>query len=98
MMSGSAVVDTYNSSGFGTKRNPPIVAVYSKLRHSEIMQFQSIAYSLDGGKTYTAYSGNPVIDISNTEFRNPQVFWHGPTGKWIMAVTLAEATKVRLYG
>ncbi|MXN91672.1 levanase precursor [Flavobacterium sp. Sd200] len=98
MMSGSAVVDYNNTSGFGTKSNPPIVAIYSELRHSDIMQFQSVAYSLDGGNTFTAYDKNPVIDINNTEFRDPQVFWHEPTKKWIMAVALAEATKVRLYG
>jgi sucrose-6-phosphate hydrolase SacC (GH32 family) len=98
MMSGSAVVDTDNTSGFGNKGNPPIVAVYSELRHSDIMQFQSVAYSVDGGNTFRPYDKNPVIDINNTEFRDPQVFWHEPTKKWVMAVALAEATKVRLYG
>lgn len=97
MMSGSAVVDQDNTSGFGTKSNPPIVAIYSELRHSDIMQFQSVAYSLDGGKSFIPYGNNPVIDIHNTEFRDPQVFWHAPTKKWIMAVALAEATKVRFY-
>lgn len=97
MMSGSAVVDINNTSGFGTKENPPIVAIYSELRHSDIMQFQSISYSIDGGKTFLAYEKNPVIDINNTEFRDPMVFWHKPTNKWIMAVAMAEDTKVRFY-
>lgn len=98
MMSGSAIVDRNNTSGFGTLDHPPIVAVYSELRHSDIMQFQSLSYSTDGGRTFTPYSGNPVLDINNTEFRDPMVFWHEPTKKWIMAVAMAADTKVRFYG
>lgn len=98
MMSGSAVFDKNNTSGFGTKDNPPIVAIYSELRHKDIMQFQSVSYSLDGGKTFTPYKNNPVIDINNTEFRDPTVFWYAPEEKWIMIVAMAAETKVHFYG
>ena len=36
------------------------------------MQAQALAYSLDGGLTWTKYAGNPVLDIGSTNFRDPQ--------------------------
>ncbi len=58
--SGSAVVDDDNTSGFGRNGKPPMVAVYTS--RTETDQHQSIAYSIDRGRTWTKYSGNPVID------------------------------------
>ena len=98
MMSGSSVIDWNNSSGFGSNDEPPIVAIYSELRHKDFIQQQSVGYSNDGGGTFIPYKGNPVIDINNTEFRDPMVFWHKPTQKWVMAVALAGECKVRFYG
>ncbi len=94
--SGSAVVDGDNTSGFGRNGKPPMVAVYTS--RTETDQHQSIAYSIDRGRTWTKYSGNPVIDIDEAAFRDPKVFWHKQTKKWIMAVVLANRRKVRFYG
>ena len=96
-MSGSAVVDRNNTSGFGSPSDPPIVAVYSMLRHSDRRQMQGIAYSNDHGTTFTPYSGNPVIDIGSTSFRDPQVFWHEPTQQWVMVVALSGKRRVSFY-
>jgi sucrose-6-phosphate hydrolase SacC (GH32 family) len=96
-MSGSAVVDWNNTSGFGSPSDPPVVAVYSMLRHSDRRQMQGIAYSNDQGKTFTPWSGNPVIDIGSTSFRDPQVFWYEPDQKWVMVVALSGQRKVRFY-
>ena len=60
MYSGSAVFDKDNTSGFGTKTNPPIVYAYTADRSER--EVQCIAYSLDGGMTLHKYEGNPVID------------------------------------
>lgn len=96
-MSGSAVVDENNTSGFGIDGNPPLVAVYSALRIKDGRQFQCIAWSNDEGKTWTQYNKNPVIDIGSNEFRDPQVFWYEPSKKWIMIVALSSMQKVRFY-
>ena len=50
--SGSAVVDLKNTSGFGTTKNPPIVAIYTNHNSKEEKMAQkisksNIAYSLD---------------------------------------------------
>ncbi len=96
--SGSAVVDHANTTGFGSPGNPPMVAVYTRFDRETAIQSQAIAYSLDNGRTWTEYAGNPVIDIDSTEFRDPKVFWYEPEERWIMAVVLAEQHKVRFYG
>ena len=98
IFSGSAVVDWKNSSGFGKDGRPPLVAVYTGFRTTDRVQFQCIAYSNDKGRTWTKYSGNPVIDINSTDFRDPKVQWHEATRRWIMTVSLSAEHKVRFYG
>jgi fructan beta-fructosidase len=94
--SGSAIVDWRNTSGFGAHGAPPLVAVYTG--HSENEQTQNIAYSTDRGRTWTKYRGNPVIAIGSREFRDPKVFWHEPSKRWIMVTVLSDLHKVRFDG
>ena len=96
IFSGSAVVDWRNTSGFGDEVNPPLIAIYTG--HSATEQTQHIAYSLDAGRTWTKYAGNPVIAIGSRNFRDPKVFWHEATGRWIMVTVLADQHRVRFYG
>ncbi len=94
IFSGSAVIDWNNTSGFQTGAEPPMVAIYTGAHG---IQDQRIAYSNDRGRTFTNYSANPVIDIGSNDFRDPKVFWHEPTGKWVMIVALSAQKKIRLY-
>jgi fructan beta-fructosidase len=67
IFSGSAVVDINNTSGFGKKGQVPLVAIYTS--HDQKgeqagrndFQNQSVAYSLDNGKTWIKYNANPVL-------------------------------------
>jgi fructan beta-fructosidase len=95
IFTGSAVIDLRNSSGFGRNGVPPMVAVYTG--NSQGLQTQNLAYSNDRGRTWTKYPRNPVIDIHEAEFRDPMVFWHQPSQRWIMTVSLAKAHKIRFY-
>lgn len=95
--SGSAVVDWHNTSGFGQNGQPPMVAVYTGMRVADGRQFQCIAYSNDKGRTWTKYSGNPVLDIGSDNFRDPKVQWFEPTESWLMTVSLSAMHKVRFY-
>ena len=95
--SGSVVFDQTNSSGLGTRDNPPLVAVYTSYLKSNGTQRQALAYSLDDGKTWTKYAGNPVIDIGSKNFRDPKVFWYAPTHSWRLAVALSDQEKVSIY-
>jgi fructan beta-fructosidase len=95
--SGCAVVDWQNSSGFGTDDEPPLVIVYTGHRDQPAVQDQRLAYSTDRGRTWTLHAHNPVLEIGARDFRDPKVFWHAPTRRWVMIVTLSRAQKVQIY-
>ena len=101
IFSGSAVVDWNNTSGFGQEGKPPLIAIFTHhLMEGEKagrndFQYQSIAYSLDKGRTWTKYEGNPVIPNPGIrDFRDPKVFWHEPTQHWIMIFAAADQVKI----
>ncbi len=46
-----------------------------------------LAWSNDGGASWHDYPGNPVANPTRgTNPRDPCVFWHEPTKKWILAI------------
>ena len=61
-------------------------------------QQQSIAYSTDGGRNFTRYANNPVIKNDDDNLRDPKVFWHQPTRKWVMALAKGWKMGVEFYG
>jgi fructan beta-fructosidase len=76
--SGSAVVDNKNTSDWGRNGKPPLVAAFTSTGRGEC-----IVYSLDNGRTWTEFEGNPVVKHQG---RDPRLLWHEPTKQWIMAV------------
>jgi fructan beta-fructosidase len=102
IFSGSAVVDKNNTSGFGKNGQVPLVAIFTQhdeaamKKGSKSFQNQSIAYSLDEGKTWTKYKNNPVLRSPGlVDFRDPKVAWNTAANKWIM--TLAVADRIHFY-
>ena len=84
--SGSAVVDKYNTTGFQGGDEKPIVCIYTsaggKTPWSKKKPFtQSIAYSIDKGRTFTKYIGNPVQEEIELMNRDPKVIWYQPTNQ-----------------
>ena len=104
VFSGSAVVDWHDTSGFGVGGLPPLVAIFTY--HDPVraqagmndQESQGIAYSTDRGRTWTKYAGNPVLPNveRHADFRDPSVFWHEGTKRWVMV--LAVHDHVELYG
>src|SRR6516162_545179 len=99
IFTGSAVVDSNNTSGFLTGHpDQALVAIYTL--NQPTREVQNVAYSLDNGLTYTNYSGNPVLNSptgDNPNFRDPKVFFYAPTNSWIMTVALPRAHQVLIY-
>ncbi|WP_435358005.1 glycoside hydrolase family 32 protein [Emticicia sp. SJ17W-69] len=97
--SGSAVVDSLNTTGFfekGVKNG--IVAIYTShidKKGQGLAQHQSLAYSSDKGRTWKFYDKNPVLDIGLKDFRDPSVFWH--EGKWRMIVVKPLEYTAQIY-
>lgn len=78
VQSGTCVIDYANTSGLSPdKNNPPMVAFWSRFDNRS----QCLSYSLDKGRTWKHYEKNPLFIFPE---RDPKVFWHEPTKKWVM--------------
>ena len=88
IFSGSCVVDHENTAGFG---KGAVVAFYTSAGES---QTQSMAYSTDNGRTFTKYEGNPVLSANAPDFRDPKVFWHKETQRWIMVLAVGQEMQI----
>ncbi|MDB5146409.1 MAG: glycoside hydrolase family 32 protein [Mucilaginibacter sp.] len=102
IFSGSAVVDSSNTSGFGKKGKIPLVAIFThhdpkgEKEGTDKFQNQSLAYSLDNGNIWTKYKGNPVLENPGIkDFRDPKVMWYAKEKKWLM--TLATKDHITFY-
>lgn len=93
LFSGSAVYDTTNTSGFGSAKNSPLVAMYTShysenttlpngTKVEEGTQSQSIAYSIDKGNTWNFYSGNPVIRSPPVKYASEYKNFRDPKVFW----------------
>lgn len=102
IFSGSAVIDLHNTSGLGADGTAPWVAIFThhdgeaeKAGRIE-REHQSLAYSLDEGRTWQKYAGNPVLPNPGTQdLRDPKVFWHASTRRWVMS--LASGDHIAFY-
>lgn len=91
--SGSAVVDTKNSAGFGKNA---VVAIVTQPSADGGKQEQYLWYSTDKGKTFKSYSDQPVLPNPGVkDFRDPKIIWDDHADKWVML--LAEGTKIGFY-
>jgi fructan beta-fructosidase len=85
--SGTSVIDRDNVAGFG--RNAFLI-FYTAFDPGTHKQVQCIAYSTDSGRTFTRYSGNPVLDtgaeVGSSDTRDPKVFWYEPTRRWVLVL------------
>jgi len=100
MFSGSAVIDHENTAGYNQGKLPAMVVAYTA--HSSERQVQGIAYSLDNGRTFTKYEGNPVIDSkekwNSHDTRDPKVFWYEPGGHWVMVLNERDGHSIYTSG
>lgn len=93
IFSGSCVVDHNNTAGFG---KGAVVAFYTSAKATPWgdVQSQSMAYSLDNGKTFTKYEGNPILTSSERDFRDPKVFWYAPGKHWVMMLAVGQHMEI----
>jgi fructan beta-fructosidase len=99
VFSGTVVVDAANTSGLAPAgfSGTLLVALFTGFDRATAVQSQHLAYSLDGGHQFIRYDGNPVLDIGSKEFRDPKVFWHAPTQRWVMLLVRALEQQVVVY-
>jgi sucrose-6-phosphate hydrolase SacC (GH32 family) len=92
--SGSAVVDWNNTAGFATGDENTIVAMYTDAGNPFT---QCITYSNDRGRTWTKYTGNPVLPHINGGNRDPKMIWFEPAKQWVMALYLDHKNDYALF-
>lgn len=90
---GSTVIDKNNTASFGANAMIPIYTM-----GGGAIQKQGLSYNTnDAYSSFQYYKGNPVLDIGNSDFRDPTVFWYAPQSKWVMAISLATERKIQFY-
>ena len=91
---GSTVIDTANTAGFGAGA---LITLVTMPAPDAGGQNQSCALwcSLDGGASFTFYGIVMPNFPGHKDFRDPAVFWHDPTSRWVM--TLSEEGKIGIY-
>lgn len=90
VFSGNCVVDKDNTAGFG---KDAVIAMYTSAGASQV---QSLAHSEDNGKTFKYYNGSPVIP-NPSEARDPNMFWHEPTRKWVLVLAHSLEKEMQIY-
>ncbi|ATY66193.1 beta-fructofuranosidase [Cordyceps militaris] len=99
IFSGSAVTDPNNTSGFFPSQKNGVVAIYTLAEYGEDgspgPQTQAIAYSHDGGYTFTPYQGNPVISSNSSQFRDPKVIWY--KDHWVLVIAYAQEYEIGIF-
>lgn len=93
IFSGSAVIDVNNTSGFFPDQDNGVVAIYTL--NTPTAEVQEIAYSRDGGFTFTRYAGNPVLTDNSTQFRDPKLIRYGDY--WVMVVAYAQDLTIGIF-
>ena len=84
LWSGNGVVDTANVTGLKSGDDDPILVFAGT-------NGVTVHYSLDGARTFQTYGGGrEVIDTGGVESRDPKVFWHEPSRRWVLVLYTAE--------
>jgi fructan beta-fructosidase len=94
IFSGSAVVDENNTAGFQTGDEKTLLAFYTNAEKQG--QIQSLAYSVDKGRTWKKYDQNPILrhNPDTPDFRDPKVFWFSPENKWVMILAVQDVVEI----
>lgn len=97
--SGSVIVDERNDSGFAIPgQNPPMLAFFTIFDSNGTgHQAPGLAVSYDYTR-FGYYDQNPLIIHEEKGFRDPHVFYHAESGRYIMAIAIADQRKVGFYG
>jgi sucrose-6-phosphate hydrolase SacC (GH32 family) len=82
---GSGVVDTNNTAGFGA--GSIVVLATQPTNGNAYQQEQYLWYSTDGGTTFTAYGAPVITNPGNSNwFRDPKIVWDSANNNWVAVI------------
>ena len=97
IFSGTAAVDYPNSLRKNTAKEKAIVAYFTHAQNDKQDKFyQAAAYSVDRGRTFELIdNGGPMVPNQGFDRgeRDPKIFWHAPTQKWVLILWIKRADK-----
>ena len=99
IFTGSVVIDHNDTSGLCKPASECLIAIYTGDSNSKEghRQTQNLAYSLDDGRSWSKYTGNPILNLQLTDFRDPDVSWDEARQRWTMSVALPQKHIISFY-
>ncbi|WP_082574143.1 GH32 C-terminal domain-containing protein [Cellulomonas sp. Root137] len=101
LWSGSAVVDTAGTAGFGAGAVIMLVTQMDHPTPAQILdasgpQAQFLWYSTDGGRNFRPHGEAPVIpNGGRRDFRDPKIVWDADRGRWVALI--AEGQRIGFW-
>jgi sucrose-6-phosphate hydrolase SacC (GH32 family) len=92
-VAGCVVIDSMNVSGLQQKEEKAMLIFYSDSKGD-----QNLALSNDKGATWSKYAKNPIISSPGEDAHDPKVFYHSPTGKWVLALFRGQGADTKAAG
>lgn len=96
IFSGTAAVDVDDTLGVQEGDTKTLVAAFTFAKHPF---YQALAYSTDRGRTFTLWNDGKAI-VPNQGYdpgeRDPKIFWHEPSHKWVMVLWVKQAQPGRV--
>ncbi|WP_066520314.1 glycoside hydrolase family 32 protein, partial [Sphingobium cloacae] len=72
-----------------------LIAIYTGHNPGAKLQSQYLAYSNDRGRTWTVHG--EVLSVGSPEFRDPKIFWHAPSNRWVMVAVMALENRAVIF-
>ncbi len=96
MFSGTALVDHRNVLKLQQGDTPALVLFYTAAGGTSDASkgktfTQCLAYSTDGGNTFHKHPANPIVPTLGIDDRDPRVFWHAPSQRYVMVLYVGRA-------
>ncbi|PQO41969.1 glycoside hydrolase family 32 protein [Blastopirellula marina] len=96
IFSGTAAVDVDNTLGVQQGGNKTLVAAFTFAKQPF---YQAMAYSTDRGRSFSLWNEGQAI-VPNQGYdpgeRDPKIFWHKPSQKWVMVLWVKQAKPGRV--
>lgn len=93
---GTVAVDLENTSGFGSPAQPPMIAVWTALDINTLEENVELSHSTDY-INFAYYTNNPIVDGDVQTFRDPDLFWHEGSKRWVFAIGRSDESRIAFH-
>lgn len=103
IFSGTALVDHRNVLGLQRDATPTLALFYTAAGNTSDASAgkpftQCLATSTDGGRTFVKHPANPILPCIQPGNRDPRVFWHEQSGRYVMVLYVGHPHPTEVDG